>query len=160
MDDQTHRHHLAAQRDISAMLESTGSDVISWEQQRGPGETDLEAYWRSGNRWLLQVHTPKDAPSEPGELSRMRSRLNGKLWEELTEEEHRRFPGDYEAMVGQGPITLHDEEHLATTDTGIVMLRRLFQRQLDAVAAGRDPVGVVFDESQALIDFEAGNYLE
>jgi len=97
---------------------------------------------------------------EPGELSRMRSRLNGKLWEELTEEEHRRFPGDYEAMVGQGPITLHDEEHLATTDTGIVMLRRFFQRQLDAVAAGRDPVGVAFDESKALIDFEAGNYLE
>jgi nitrite reductase/ring-hydroxylating ferredoxin subunit len=97
---------------------------------------------------------------ELGELSRMRSRLNGKLWEELTEEEHRRFPGDYEAMVGQGPITLHDEEHLATTDTGIVMLRRMFQRQLDAVAAGRDPIGVVFDESKALIDFEAGNYLE
>jgi hypothetical protein len=97
---------------------------------------------------------------EPGALSRMRSRLNGKLWEELTEEEHRRFPGDYEAQVGQGPITLHDEEHLATTDAGIVMLRRFFQRQLDAVAAGRDPVGVVFDESRALIDFEAGNYLE
>ncbi|HEY1245975.1 MAG TPA: Rieske 2Fe-2S domain-containing protein [Hyphomicrobiaceae bacterium] len=97
---------------------------------------------------------------EPGELARSRSRLNGKLWEELTEEEHRRFPGDYEAMVGQGPITLHDEEHLATTDTGIVMLRRFFQRQLDAVAAGRDPVGVVFDESKAMVDFEAGNYLE
>jgi phenylpropionate dioxygenase-like ring-hydroxylating dioxygenase large terminal subunit len=97
---------------------------------------------------------------EPGALSRMRSRLNGKLWEELTEEEHQRFPGDYEAMVGQGSITLHDEEHLVTTDTGVVMLRRLFQRQLDAVAAGRDPVGVVFDESRALIDFEAGNYLE
>jgi phenylpropionate dioxygenase-like ring-hydroxylating dioxygenase large terminal subunit len=97
---------------------------------------------------------------EPGELARSRSRLNGKLWEELTDEEHRRFPGDYEAMVGQGPITLHDEEHLATTDTGIVMLRRFFQRQLDAVAAGRDPVGVVFDESKAMVDFEAGNYLE
>ncbi len=97
---------------------------------------------------------------EQGELSRMRSRLNGKLWEELTEEEHRRFPGDYEAMVGQGPITLHDEEHLATTDTGIGMLRRFFQRQLDAVAAGRDPVGVVFDESKAMVDFEAGNYLD
>jgi len=97
---------------------------------------------------------------EPGELTRSRSRLNGKLWEELTEVEHRRFPGDYEAMVGQGPITLHDEEHLAQTDIGVVMLRRFFQRQLDAVAAGRDPVGVAFDESQAMVDFEAGNYLE
>jgi nitrite reductase/ring-hydroxylating ferredoxin subunit len=98
--------------------------------------------------------------NQPGDLSRMRSRLNGKLWEELSEEEHQRFPGDYEAQVGQGPITLHDEEHLATSDTGIVMLRRMFQRQLDAVAAGRDPIGVSFDESQGPIDFEAGNYLE
>jgi hypothetical protein len=63
-------------------------------------------------------------------------------------------------MVGQGPITRHDEEHLATTDTGIVMLRRFFQRQLDAVATGCDPVGVVFDEREAMVDFEAGNYLE
>jgi phenylpropionate dioxygenase-like ring-hydroxylating dioxygenase large terminal subunit len=98
--------------------------------------------------------------SEAGELARSRSRLNGKLWEELTEEEHRRFPGDYEAMVGQGPITLHDEERLAQTDIGVVMLRRFFQRQLDAVAGGRDPVGVVFDESKAMVEFEAGNYLE
>ena len=40
--------------------------------------------------------------SEAGELAKMRSRQNGKLWEELTEEEHRASPGDYEAMVSQG----------------------------------------------------------
>ena len=34
------------------------------------------------------------------------------------------FPGDYEAQVGQGPITLHSEEHLVTSDQGVVMLRR------------------------------------
>jgi hypothetical protein len=36
----------------------------------------------------------------------------------------------------------------------------MFQRQLDAAGRGRDLIGVVFDESKALIDFEAGNYLE
>ena len=41
---------------------------------------------------------------EKGELVKMRSRLNGKLWEHLTEEEHQKFPGDYEAMVSQGAI--------------------------------------------------------
>ena len=68
-----------------------------------------------------------------------RSRMNGKLWADLTPEEHQQFPGDWEAQVGQGPITLHSDEHLATSDQGVVMLRRLLQRQLDAVAAGRDP---------------------
>lgn len=69
-----HHPHLEAQRDISAILQSRGSDVISWEQERGPGETDLEAYWRSGNRWLLQVRTPEDVVVGPGELSRLRLR--------------------------------------------------------------------------------------
>ena len=94
------------------------------------------------------------------ELAKMRSRLNGKLWEELTDEEHRQFPGDYEAMVSQGPVTRHSEEHLATSDRGIVMLRRLLQAQLDAVAQGRDPAGVSFDPDAPPVFFSAGNFLE
>ena len=97
---------------------------------------------------------------EDGELVRMRSRLNGKLWEELTEDEHRRFPGDYEAQVSQGVIAHHSEEHLATSDRGIVMLRRLLQQQLDAVAQGRDPAGVSFDPAAPPVHFTAGNFLE
>ena len=96
---------------------------------------------------------------EKGEIAKSRSRLGGKLWEELTDEEHQRLPGDYEAQVGQGAITYHSEEHLATTDQGVVMLRRLLQRQLDAIAQGKDPVGVVFSEKDALVTFDAGNYI-
>ena len=36
---------------------------------------------------------------------------------------------------------------------------RLLQRQLDAVAAGRDPAGVSFDRSAPPVVFEAGNYI-
>lgn len=96
---------------------------------------------------------------EQGELFKMRSRLNGKLWEELTEEEHRLFPGDYEAMTGQGVFAKHSEEHLATSDIGIVKLRRLIQKQLDAVAQGLDPAGVSFDADAPLVRFSAGNFL-
>ena len=95
-----------------------------------------------------------------GELARMRSRLEGKLWEELTEEEHRRMPGDYEAMVSQGAIAQHSEEHLATTDRGIVMLRRLLQKQLALVKDGKDPAGVSFDPEAPPVFFTAGNFLE
>ena len=96
---------------------------------------------------------------EAGELYRMRSRLNGKLWEELTEEEHQRFPGDYEAQVHQGNIAWHSEEHLATSDRGIVMLRRLLQKQLDAISEGADPAGVSFDPDAPPVRFSAGNFL-
>ena len=97
---------------------------------------------------------------EKGELVKMRSRLNGKLWEELTEEEHRAFPGDYEAQVSQGAIAHHSEEHLATTDVGIVQLRRLLMKQLDAVKAGRDPAGVSFDPNAPPVHYSSGNFLE
>jgi phenylpropionate dioxygenase-like ring-hydroxylating dioxygenase large terminal subunit len=96
---------------------------------------------------------------EKGELGKKRSRMNGKLWAELTEEEHQKFPGDWEAQVGQGPITLHSDEHLATSDTGVAMLRRLLRRQLDAIAEGRDPAGVSFDPNAPPVEFEAGNFI-
>jgi hypothetical protein len=94
-----------------------------------------------------------------GELGAKRSRMNGKLWADLTPEEHQQFPGDWEAQVGQGPIASHSDEHLATSDQGVVMLRRLLQRQLDAVAAGTDPAGVSFDAATPPVAFEAGNYI-
>jgi nitrite reductase/ring-hydroxylating ferredoxin subunit len=97
---------------------------------------------------------------EKGELHRMRSKLNGKLWEELSEEEHRQFPGDYEAMVSQGVIAKHSEEHLASSDRGILLLRRLLLKQLDLIKAGKDPAGVSFDPQAAPIHFSAGNFLE
>jgi phenylpropionate dioxygenase-like ring-hydroxylating dioxygenase large terminal subunit len=96
---------------------------------------------------------------QPGELTRVRSRLNGKLWEELTEAEHRAFPGDYEAQVGQGPLTLHSEEHLVSSDRGVALVRRVLRQQLDALTAGRDPIRVCFDADAPPITFEAGNFL-
>ncbi|HEX2545685.1 MAG TPA: Rieske 2Fe-2S domain-containing protein [Ramlibacter sp.] len=98
---------------------------------------------------------------EPGELHAMRSRPDGKrLWEELGEEEHQRWPADYEAMVSQGPIAKHSEEHLATSDRGLVMLRRLLHKQLDALREGRDPAGVFFDPGTPPVRFSAGNWIE
>lgn len=94
-----------------------------------------------------------------GDIARSRSRMNGKLWEELTEEEHQRMPGDYEAQVSQGAIAWHSEENLATSDRGLVLLRRLFKQQLDTVAAGGDPIGVSFDPGAPPVVFAAGNFL-
>jgi hypothetical protein len=78
----------------------------------------------------------------PGDIARMRSKMNGKFWWELSEEEHRRFPGDYEAQVSQGPIASHAAEHLRTSDRGVALLRRILREQLARVAGGHDPAGV------------------
>jgi len=94
-----------------------------------------------------------------GDIARQRSRLNGKMWEELSEDEHQRFPGDYEAQVGQGAIARHSEEHLVSSDRGVALVRRQLKRQLEAVADGQDPAGVGFDETAPPIVLEAGNFL-
>jgi phenylpropionate dioxygenase-like ring-hydroxylating dioxygenase large terminal subunit len=95
----------------------------------------------------------------PGDLGRMRSKFEGKFWWDMREEEHQLHPGDYEAQVGQGPITIHSEEHFVQSDRGIVMIRRMLQDEIDNIEAGRDPIGVTFDPNAAPVVFEAGNYI-
>lgn len=79
--------------------------------------------------------------------------------EARTLEERQRKPGDLEAQGGQGPITLHSEEHLATSDRGIVMLRHLLETQLKIVEAGGDPIGVHFEEEHAYVRLAGGSFI-
>ncbi len=96
----------------------------------------------------------------PGALKHIRSHFNGKLWSELSADEHRQFPGDYEAQISQGAITFHSEEHLASSDRGVAMLRALLNKQLDALARGDDPMGVVRSQAEALVRLDAGTLIE
>ena len=95
--------------------------------------------------WLSKV---KDAPM-----------YGGKSWYQLDDEGHQRYPGDYEAQVGQGRITLHSEEQLAASDRGVVMFRTLFKRAIKAVSDGIDPQCVARNDDDALVHLQAGNYL-
>src|SRR5471032_2457274 len=84
---------------------------------------------------------------------------NRKRWIDMTPEERRDFPGDWEAQVGQGAITFHSDEHLATSDQGILLLPRMLNSQANAVSRGEDPAGVSFDADAPPIVFEAGNFV-
>jgi hypothetical protein len=84
---------------------------------------------------------------------------NRKRWKDMTPAERRDAPGDWEAQVGQGPIAFHSDEHLASSDEGVVMLRRLLHREVNAVARGEDPPGVGFDPAAPPVVFEAGNFV-
>ena len=83
-----------------------------------------------------------------------------KPWAEMTSEERRARPNDYEAQVGQGPISLHSEENLAGSDKGIVMLRRLLKQQIKIVEDGGDPLGVIYDPAQQVMKVGAGNFFK
>ena len=84
--------------------------------------------------------------------------MNMKPWHEMTVEERQDAPGDYEAQAGQGPISLHSEEHLVTSDRGIGMQRRMLEREIDKVARGEDPVGVAFAPGEEMVAVPSGNF--
>jgi phenylpropionate dioxygenase-like ring-hydroxylating dioxygenase large terminal subunit len=88
-----------------------------------------------------------------------RSRMathEGKTWWEMTEAEHKAHPDDYEAQSSQGSIPAHSDEHLATSDKGVVMLRRMLAQQIREVQAGGTPLGA--GDEGALVQVKAGNY--
>jgi len=60
-------------------------------------------------------------------------------------EERQRAPGDWDAWVSQGPMTLHSREHLGTTDRGVILYRKLVRRGIRVVAEGNAPKGVHFE---------------
>jgi nitrite reductase/ring-hydroxylating ferredoxin subunit len=53
--------------------------------------------------------------------------------------ERQRQPGDYDALVSQGAVANRKNEHLGTTDRGIVMFRRMLGRAIEAVRIGETP---------------------
>ena len=108
----------------------------------------------SSYRQAMVMKVPKSLGTQLGIM------LNGKTWGAMTAEEHQRTPGDFEAQMGQGTISLHSEEHLVTSDRGIIMQRRLLRQQCELVASGGDPLGVAFEQDKALVQVRSGNFYE
>ena len=55
---------------------------------------------------------------------------------------------DFLAWVGQGRIADRTKEKLGASDRGIVMVRRRFFEEMERVAAGQDPKGIIRDPAQ------------
>jgi hypothetical protein len=63
---------------------------------------------------------------------------------------------DRAAQESQGYIHDRSKEFLATSDKGVVMWRRVAFSSIDAVKAGGDPHGVVREQKDDVIRFDAG----
>ena len=54
---------------------------------------------------------------------------------------------DRVAQESQGLIADRTKEHLATSDQGILMLRKMIRDSIEAVQQGKDPIGVIRDSN-------------
>ena len=61
---------------------------------------------------------------------------------------------DRMALESQGFVADRDQEHLGTSDRGVIMWRQFLRESIAAVEAGRDPIGVVRDPARnGIIEF-------
>lgn len=83
-------------------------------------------------------------------------------YEDRPLEERKRYPGDYDAWVSQGKISIQANEHLCKSDGAIALYRVQLRKGIRAVQEGKDPKGVVRGahkpiQTYANNMFEAGN---
>jgi nitrite reductase/ring-hydroxylating ferredoxin subunit len=67
--------------------------------------------------------------------------------------ERQRFPADFDAQSSQRTVAIHALENLASTDRGVIMLRRILREGIRAVARGRDPSGTKWPEGKTIPTF-------
>ena len=55
---------------------------------------------------------------------------------------------DVMAWVAQGPIAKRELEKLGTTDRGVILFRKMLEREIARVESGNDPMGVIRDPAE------------
>jgi 5,5'-dehydrodivanillate O-demethylase len=92
------------------------------------------------------VRTEKFKRSEPG----VYKRVQDGWWNLYTHEQ------DRVAQETQGVVADRTKEHLASSDQGIILLRKMIVEAIDAVAQGKDPIGVLRDAMRnSVITFDS-----
>ncbi len=107
---------------------------------------------RYGAPYLLHWATPIDDTSfmelgwliESDEMQfddEMVAKLHFGMLGDRPMEERQRAPGDYDAQVSQGTVHARAREHLASSDRGVAMFRRMLKTGIEDVKQGRAPLG-------------------
>jgi nitrite reductase/ring-hydroxylating ferredoxin subunit len=94
------------------------------------------------------IHIPNDMELDEKQLGALIESVG--QTGERPYEERQRHPGDYDAQTSQRPIAVHALEHLATTDRGVALLRKMIREGIRAVAAGKDPYGVSMTSNEPI----------
>ena len=67
---------------------------------------------------------------------------------------------DMLAWIAQGPITDRTQEHLVTSDKGVILFRRTLLENIEKVARGEDPLGTIRDpaKNEPMIEIEREHF--
>jgi hypothetical protein len=102
-----------------------GLSIIAWPKLDAGGP---DPSWRPGTDTISDIR--------PGQL---RNRPF---------EEKQRAPDDMEAQEGQRPVAVHALEHLASSDTGVILIRKLLREAVQAVRDGGEPQNLMRDPAK------------
>lgn len=147
-----------ATRRIKENVFIRASDIIlpnigQFASGQNPGEEECFNITCSLTRWVVPIderssyyigfvhsnaHTTQIAEIDPSLYGVDRMNFIGQTADRPYKERQRQ-PGDYDALVSQGAIANRKNEHLAATDRGIVMFRRMLGRAIEAVRIGDVP---------------------
>jgi 5,5'-dehydrodivanillate O-demethylase oxygenase subunit len=63
---------------------------------------------------------------------------------------------DEMAWIGQGPISDRENEHLVSSDRGVILYHNLIWENIEKVQRGEDPMGVIRDpaKNEPMITFK------
>ena len=119
---------------LSADDEETflGAALTRWMRPIDDSHTQMIG-WRYFNEEL-----DREGNGDPSAVGVGKIDFIGQTEDERPYEERQQVPGDYEAIAGQGDIAESARWNLNHGDRGVVMMRRLITRNIDALAAGED----------------------
>ena len=80
------------------------------------------------------------------------SNRGGRAYEEM-----QRYPGDYEAQMGQRSIAVHSLEHLGVIDRGVIMMRQGLRKRIRMVQQGQDPPELAVLDSGNIVHNHSGD---
>jgi 5,5'-dehydrodivanillate O-demethylase len=106
------------------------------------------------NTFWIDFYPHKDGqPTRPAPLITKRFRKDQPGVYERMQDAWWNIPNreqDRVAQESQGAIADRSSEHLASSDAGILMLRKMIRDAIDMVARGKDPIGVFRTENQPI----------
>ena len=112
-------------------------------------ERSKVVYYCIPNDDTHQWYAALDTASQDSLSDEARMKLSPNARTDTSYEYTQRRPDDKEATEGQGPIAIHGLEHLATSDRGVMMFRKILREAIEAVQQGRDPKGVIRNQDKA-----------